>query len=183
MRVKSLQSCPALCDPMDCGLPGSSVHGARILEWVAIPSSRESSRPRDWTHVSCGSCVVLRFSLLSQQRSPKPRRQYLKRTELKRSGEEPGYVEVLQQRAGSLNIKRLLLIKGSQISHNPIFLGFTGGWNGKGYICNAGDFGSIPGWGRFPWRRTLQPTSVFLPGESPWTEEPGRLKSWTQLSD
>ena len=42
----SLQSCLALCDPMDCRPPGSSVHGilqARILEWVAIPSSRGSS--------------------------------------------------------------------------------------------------------------------------------------------
>ena len=39
MRVKSLQSCLTLCDPMDCGPPGSSVYGivqARILEWVAI---------------------------------------------------------------------------------------------------------------------------------------------------
>ena len=47
------QSCPTLCDPMDCNLPGSSVHGmfqARILEWVSF--SRRSSRPRDWTHVS-----------------------------------------------------------------------------------------------------------------------------------
>ena len=44
-----------LCDPMDCSPPGSSVHGilkARILEWVARPSSRASSRPRDQTHVS-----------------------------------------------------------------------------------------------------------------------------------
>ena len=44
-----------LCDPMDCSPPGSSVHGilqARILEWVAMPSSRGSSRPRDWTWVS-----------------------------------------------------------------------------------------------------------------------------------
>ena len=35
------QSCPTLCDPIDCGLPGSSVHGilqARILKWVTIPS-------------------------------------------------------------------------------------------------------------------------------------------------
>ena len=42
-RAKSLQSCSALCDPMDCSLPGSSVHGilqARILEWAAMPSSR-----------------------------------------------------------------------------------------------------------------------------------------------
>ena len=40
MHTKSLQSCPTLCDPMDCSLPGSSVHGilqARILEWVACP--------------------------------------------------------------------------------------------------------------------------------------------------
>ena len=40
------QSCPILCDPMDCSLPGSSVHGilqARILEWVAISCSKGSS--------------------------------------------------------------------------------------------------------------------------------------------
>ena len=45
-----------LCDPMDCSLPGSSVHGilqARILEWVAVPFSRASSQPRGWAHVSC----------------------------------------------------------------------------------------------------------------------------------
>ena len=42
VRVKSLQSCPTLCDPMDCSLLGSSVHGilqARILEWIAMPTS------------------------------------------------------------------------------------------------------------------------------------------------
>ena len=49
------KSCLTLCDPMDCSPPGSSVHGilqAGILEWVAIPLSRVSSRPRDRTHVS-----------------------------------------------------------------------------------------------------------------------------------
>ena len=54
------QSCPTLCNSMDCSLPGSSVHGilqARILEWVAISSSRESFWPRDRTCVSCISCV------------------------------------------------------------------------------------------------------------------------------
>ena len=53
--AKSLQSCPTLCDTMDCSLPGSSVHGillARILEWVALPSSRACSWPRDRTYVS-----------------------------------------------------------------------------------------------------------------------------------
>ena len=49
------QSCPTLCDPMDCSPPGSSVHGifqARVLEWVAISFSRGSSQPRDRTPVS-----------------------------------------------------------------------------------------------------------------------------------
>ncbi|XDC86430.1 hypothetical protein R6Z07F_017603 [Ovis aries] len=49
------QSCPTLCDPVDCSPPGSSLHGilrARILEWVAISFSRGSSRPRDQTRVS-----------------------------------------------------------------------------------------------------------------------------------
>ena len=49
------QSCLTLCTPMDCSPPGSSVHGilqARILEWVAICSSRGSSSPRDETHIS-----------------------------------------------------------------------------------------------------------------------------------
>ena len=50
------QQYPALCNLMDCSLPGSSVHGilqARILEYVAIPSSREFSWPRDQIQVSC----------------------------------------------------------------------------------------------------------------------------------
>ena len=51
-----VQLCPTLCDPTDCSPPGSSVQGilqARIVEWVAIPFSRGSSWPRDWTWVSC----------------------------------------------------------------------------------------------------------------------------------
>ena len=58
--AKSLQSCPTLCNPMDCGPPGSSVHGilqARILEWVAISSSRGSSWPKDQTHIYYISCI------------------------------------------------------------------------------------------------------------------------------
>ena len=49
-----IQSCPTLCDPMDCSLPGSSVHGilqARIIEWATMPSSRGSSQPRDRNQV------------------------------------------------------------------------------------------------------------------------------------
>ena len=56
VKVLVAQVCLILCDPMDCSPPGSSVHRilqARTLEWVAIPFSRGSSRPRDWTWVSC----------------------------------------------------------------------------------------------------------------------------------
>ena len=57
------QSCPVLCNPMECSPPGSSVHGilqARILEWVATSFSRGSSLPRDRTQVSCitGKCFT-----------------------------------------------------------------------------------------------------------------------------
>ena len=54
------QSCPTLCDHMDCGLQGSSVSGisqARIMKQVAISSFRGSSQPRDWTSVSNVSCI------------------------------------------------------------------------------------------------------------------------------
>ena len=56
VEVLVTQLCPTLYDPMDYNLLGSSVHGilqARILECIAIPLSRESSWPRDWTWVSC----------------------------------------------------------------------------------------------------------------------------------
>ena len=55
MHAKLLKSCPTACDPMNCSLLGSSVHGIfqeRILELVAISFSREFSRPRDQTRIS-----------------------------------------------------------------------------------------------------------------------------------
>ena len=64
------QSCPTLCDPMDCNLPGFSVHAifqARVLEWVAISFFRRSSLPRDQDRVS--RIVGRRFYRLSYQGS------------------------------------------------------------------------------------------------------------------
>ena len=72
MHPKSLQLCPTLCNAMDCSSPDSSVHRilqTRILEWVAMPSSRGSSQLRDWTHISCTGRQIL--SHLSHQWSPK----------------------------------------------------------------------------------------------------------------
>ena len=51
-----LESCSTLCNPVDCSLSGSSVHGilqARVLEWVAVPFSKGFSQPRDRTWLSC----------------------------------------------------------------------------------------------------------------------------------
>ena len=64
VQAKLLQSCMTLWDLRNCNLPGSSVHGIlqeTILEWVAVSSSRGSSRPRDQTHVFCISCISGRF--------------------------------------------------------------------------------------------------------------------------
>ena len=74
MCAKSLQLCWVLCDTMDCSPAGSSVHGSlqiRILEWVAISSSRGSSQPRNGTqvllcllHWEAGSLPLAPLSLL-----------------------------------------------------------------------------------------------------------------------
>ena len=65
------QSCPTLCFPVNCSLPGSSIHGilqARILEWVAISFSRVSSRPRDRNRISC--IGGRRFNLWATKEAP-----------------------------------------------------------------------------------------------------------------
>ena len=68
------QSYLTLCNSMDYSQPGSSVHGilqARILEWVAMPFSRVSSRPRDWMHgISCVFCFAVRFFTTEKPRKP-----------------------------------------------------------------------------------------------------------------
>ena len=69
--VEVAQSCPTLCDPVDCNLLGFSVHGilqARILEWIAISFSRGSSWPRDWTRVS--HIGGRRFNLWATREAP-----------------------------------------------------------------------------------------------------------------
>ena len=83
LAAQLLQSCPTLCSPMGCSLPGSSVHGilqARILEWVAMPFSRGSSQPRDQT-TSQVDCLPLRctFDPTDQKRQiSQPISEYLR---------------------------------------------------------------------------------------------------------
>ena len=99
--AKLLQSGPTLSDPMDCGPPGSSVHGVlqgRILEWVAMPSSRRSSQSRDRTHISYIFCIGRRvFSCVSFQKldpNRKDNKQFEESTQrlLKQAGELSGRV-------------------------------------------------------------------------------------------
>ena len=79
LHAKSLQSGPTLCEPMGCCPPGSSAHGilqARILEWVAMPSSRGSSQPKDQTQASryrmADNEVKLSFSIAWRVSAPNP---------------------------------------------------------------------------------------------------------------
>ena len=73
MHAKSFHSCPTLCNPMDCSPPGSSVHGilqARILEWVARPSSGDLPDPRTELLSLMSSALTGRFfttSAINQQ--------------------------------------------------------------------------------------------------------------------
>ena len=72
-RVSISQSCLTLWDPLDCSLPGSSIHGifqARILEWIAISFSRGSSRPSHRIQVSLVAGALFTLYLLSYQGSP-----------------------------------------------------------------------------------------------------------------
>ena len=67
-----VRSCPTLCNPMDCSLSGSSVHGifqARVLEWIAISFSRGFSRPRNRTRVSF--IAGGRFTVWATREAPK----------------------------------------------------------------------------------------------------------------
>ena len=66
MCTQSLQLCLTPCDPTDCGPPGSSVHGIlqeRILEWVAMPSSKESSQPRQGLNLCLLHCRQILYPL------------------------------------------------------------------------------------------------------------------------
>ena len=163
---------------MDCSLLGFSLHGifqARILEWVAISSSAGSSQPRDWTHISCISCIG-RWILYH-----------------------------CATREAPLNSYCCFLYSSSQfwVSHWQDFSGivltvdlttswlkpvFPGGSEVKVSACNAGDLGSIPGSGRSPGEGNGNPLQYSCL-ENPmdrgawWAIVHGVAKSWTRLSN
>ena len=152
-----------LCSPMDCSLPGSSVHGilqARIREWDTMPSSRGSSQPRDRTHVCC---IHLHWQTGSSPLAPagKPIMLYIRMLKL---------------------LKMLIL---QLIATNT---GFPGGSDSKESTCNVGDLGSIPGLGRSLGEGMAVHSSILawiipVDRRAWWATVHGVMKSQTRLNN
>ena len=100
--------------PMDCSPPGSSVHvisQVRILEWIAISSSRESFPPRDQTRVSC---IAGGFFTTEPPRSPQrnivsPKQGNLKQLEIKKQSHSQAYHMTVMNTVGSMSVHPILL--------------------------------------------------------------------------
>ena len=159
MKSEVAQSCPTLCNPVDCSLPGSSIHGifqARVLEWGAISFSRGSSWPGDWTWVTHYRQT---FYHLSHQRS----QESIKESSILRWNNL--YVEFGQ---ALLEIKQEIKYTFSVMQRlRPPW------WLSQWRVCLQSRRSGFNPWvGKIPWRREWQPILIFLPGEIPWTEEP-----------
>ena len=127
-EYEAAQSCPTLCNPVDCSLPGSFLHGilqARILEWVAISFSRGSSLTRDQTGVS--RIAGRRFNLWATREAQWPATwrpiilmalaipQLLKKEQL--SGEKLPPVEWVGSVPGQISLKNNALLALSRYLH------------------------------------------------------------------
>ena len=125
---------------------------------------------------------------------------YSRKTEKQRDSSAPFSEEGAREAVKERGRQCILLKLGQEGIHilesiYPIksitkqYLGFPGGSDGKEFAYNVGDLGSTPGSERFPWRRELQPTPVFLPGESHRQRSlagyivPGVTKSWPELTE
>ena len=160
------QSCPTLCDPVNYTIHG--ILQARILEWVAFRLLPGIFPTQGWNpHLLHSRWILYQ---LSHKGSP-------------RILEWVAY-PFFSRPSGPRNWTRISCIAG----------GFFTNWTirearvGKESVCNVVDLSLIPGMGKIPWSGKWEPISVFLPGKSPWTEEPGRLQSMglqsqTLLSD
>ena len=164
MWVLVAQSCPTLCNTMDCIWPDSSVHGisqARILEWVAISSSRGSSWPSNQTQVFC---IAGRFfTIWATREDPSiPLCVYVCGCVYTHTYFIYIYIYIWASLIAQL-VKNLPPMQMTQFHlwvgkirwrsdrlPTPVFLGFPCGSDGKESTCNAGDLGSIPGLGRSP---------------------------------
>ena len=152
------QSCPTLCNPKDCSPPGSSVHGisqARILEWGAISSSRESSRPRDQTRISCVPCTAGRFfTCWALGEAPEGTKEKMA---FQADGET--FSKTWREKA--------MAPHSSTLAWKIPWAEEPGGLQSMGWLRVGHDWATSLSLFTFThWRRKWQPTPVFLPGES-----------------
>ena len=138
--------CLTLCDPMSCD--------SRILEWIAIPCSRGSSWPRDWTRV----CYIADgfFTIWATREKGMATHSCILAWRIPWAEEPGGLQFVGLQRVGHYWVTRAST------------LGFPGGASGKELACKCRRLtrcGFTPRDRKIPWRRTWQPTPVFLLGK------------------
>ena len=162
--------CLTLYSPMDCILPGSSVHAisqARVLQSVAISSCR-SSQPRDQTCVSCtGRQILYRWAIWEAFKGNS--------THEKKIHWIVYFLNFLCTELCTLTWKTFY--HNSLFGHFPLSIGasLVALQYRMCLQCRRPEFD--PWMGKIPWSRKWQPTPVFLPGESHGPEEPGRLQS------
>ena len=187
---------------MYCSLSGSSVHGipqARILEWVAISFSRESSRPggsevknppamwETWVWsldmedpLGEGNGTPLQYSCLENSTEQPGGLEF-------RVSQESDMTERLTNDAGTT----IILMQKRESEIWPLFIPyrFPRWLSGKESACQCRRHGFHPWVRKIPWRRKCQPTPVFLPGEFHGQRSLAGysfhrvVKSWTWLSD
>ena len=195
---------------MDYCSPGSSVHRIlqeRILEWVAIPFSRGSSQPRDWTWVSCTAggfftvwatrdahniqgpwAVVLRFTLHSSTAQILPVWVYaaVNRSACPHGAHTPGGETDKEGRSKSSEEQ---LSSSGWTRNTEAQKPGRGGqerrvlpiWlRSKEFACQCSRHRLDPWIGKIPWRRKWQPTAVFLPGKSHGQKGLVGYSSWSR---
>ena len=161
--AKSLQSCPTLCDPMDCGLPGSSIHGilwARNMEWVAISFSNALKWKVKGKSLSHVWLLVTPWTAAHQA----PLSMGFSRQEYWSGVPLPSPAS--QYRITLLFCFMVKLGWRKLFSHTCYVYGLPWWLSGKESICQGSRCRFNPWSEKIHWRRKWQPTAVFLPGES-----------------
>ena len=162
VHAKSLQSCPTLCDPMDCSPPHSSVHGIFQQEYGRrLPFLPPGDLPNPGIKPTSLASPALAggfFTTSATWKAP---------VEL---NSVQNYFKSLQKRCIKHCVLKCLICQhesffGVQICEVEIEESLLGDSLGKESTCKAGDLGLIPGSGRFPWRREWLSTPVLLPRE------------------
>ena len=191
MHANSLKSCLTLFGPLACIPTGSSLHGifqARILEWVAMPSSRATSWPRNRTCVSWGSCFAGRFF------TTEPPVYTIELKEKKILGEvdprtsHPCFSRIKCIYTLSLHCLAILSVIPHTVLVFSILFFCIFSPQFSHFMLRVGhDWAtSLSLFTFMHWRRTWQPTPVFLPGESQgrgsrWAVVYGVAQSRTRL--